>query len=218
MQQLSERVFKLSPPGGLFDETVMKNLFPEATKGALKLLVHRASKKGEILRLKPGLYILEKELRKTNPHPFAVAAMLHSPSNISLESALSFHGLIPEAVYQVSSVTLQRSRTYHTPLGVFMFLRVPSNQLRAGIEVVKLSDNFWAFVATPLRAIADLVYLTKRITWNENGLSYLTESLRIEKDDLHKISLDSFETVFESTRDRRTKEYLIGLKRSFPHD
>jgi hypothetical protein len=35
MQQLSERVFKLSPPGGLFDETVLKNLFPEATKGAL---------------------------------------------------------------------------------------------------------------------------------------------------------------------------------------
>ncbi|MCK4824646.1 hypothetical protein KA005_53335 [bacterium] len=141
--------------------------------------------------------------------------MLHSPSNVSLESALAFHGLIPEAVYQVSSVTLQRSRTYHTPLGVFITLHVPSNQLRAGIEAVKLNDIFWAFVATPLRAIADLVYLTKRITWIKNGLSYLTESLRIEKDDLHAISFDSFEAVFEGIRDRRTKEYLIGLKKVF---
>lgn len=110
MQTLTERVFKLAPPGGLFDETVIHNLFPDSSDGARALLVHRACQTGEILRLKPGLFVLGPPYRKSEPHPFVVAGVLHSPSHISLESALAHHGLIPEAVYQVSSVTLGCSR------------------------------------------------------------------------------------------------------------
>ena len=105
MQTLTEKIFKLSPPFGLFDGTVVRNLFPDSNEGARKLLIHRAVKTNEIMRLKRGLFILAREYRKSDPHPYVIAAMLHAPSHISLETALSFHGLIPEAVFQVSSVT-----------------------------------------------------------------------------------------------------------------
>ena len=105
MQKLTEQVFELSPPGRLFDETVMANLFPDCSTGARALLVHRACQAGEILRLKPRLFVLAPPYRKTEPHPFVLAASLHAPSHVSFESALAWHGLIPEAVYQVSSVT-----------------------------------------------------------------------------------------------------------------
>lgn len=213
MQTLTEKLFRLSPPGGLFDETVVRNLFPDRSEAARKVLVHRAVVKGEIIRLKPGLFLLKSEYRKTHPHPFVVAAALHSPSHVSLESALSYHGLIPEAVFQVSSVTSARSRTFKTLIGVFTFVRVPAAYPRAGIKAMKINDKNWAFVATPLRAIADSVYLRKQVNWEKDGMAFLTESMRIEREDLNKMSFESVDEICESLHDHRTRKYLTGLYR-----
>lgn len=103
MQSITEKASKLAPPGGLFHETVIRNLFPDSSDGARALLVHRACQAGEILRLKSGLFVLGPPFRTSESHPFVVAAARHATSHISLESALAHHGLIPEAVYQVSS-------------------------------------------------------------------------------------------------------------------
>jgi hypothetical protein len=213
MQTLTEKVLLFSPPGGLFDETVIRNLLPDRSEAARKVLVHRAISAGEIIRLRPGLFLLAPEFRKTHPHPFVVAAMLHSPSHVSLESALSHHGLIPEAVFQVGSVTSARSRTFHTPVGVFSFVRVPASDPRAGVQALKVDGRSWAFVATPLRAIADLIYTRRDVNWAKDGFAFLTESMRIERDDLEKISFESLDEVCESLRSRRTTDYLRGLYR-----
>ena len=212
MQKLTERVYKLAPPGGLFDESVVRNLFPGLSVGAKKLLVHRAVKQREVLRLKPGCYCLAPDYRKSHPHPFVVAAVLHSPSHISLESALSYHGLIPEAVQLVSSVTLQRSRSFKTPLGYFSFHRVPVSNPGAGIKAITVDRNGWAFVATPLRAIADLIYLRKEVQWEPNGPGFLMESMRIEEEDLRGIPMDGFAEVFESMKSKRVRTYLSRFR------
>jgi hypothetical protein len=217
MQRLTEAVFTLAPPGGLFDETVVGNLFPDASAGARALLVHRACRAGEVLRLRPGLFVLGPAWRKSEPHPFVVAGVLHSPSHVSLESALAFHGLIPEAVYHVSSVTAARSRRFTTPLGVFSFKRVPALAPRAGVEAVAVARDAWAFIASPLRAIADMVYLRREITWNRDGLAYLTEGLRLEQDDLSAYSFDAMDEILESIRSRRVRAYLQGLKGAVRH-
>jgi hypothetical protein len=211
MQTLTEKVFQLSPPGGLFDETVIRNLFPDRSEGARKVIVHRAVSKGEIIRLKPGLFLLSEEFRKSQAHPFVIAGMLHSPSHISLESALSFHGFIPEAVFQVSSVTSARSRTYKTPIGFFSYRRVPLYYPKVGVKSEKIDKNSWAFVATPLRAIADLVYIRKEVMWENRGLSFLTESMRIEVEDLRNMSFKGLDKLFDSFRNKRTRDYLRQL-------
>ena len=162
----------------------MANLLPRHSTGARRALVHRAVASGGLLRLKPGLYCLPPELRRSHPHPFVVAAMLHFPSQLSLETALAHHGLIPEAVHQVASVTSGRSRTFDTPLGRFVFGRVPCDDQRAGVKATRLDGDAWAFLATPLRAIADLIYLRRAVSWERDGLSFLLESMRIEREDL----------------------------------
>lgn len=217
MQTLTEKVFKLAPPGGVFNETVIGNLFSDSSNGARALLVHRACQAGEILRLRPGLFVLGPPYRKSEPHPFVLAGILHAPSHISLESALAHHGLIPEAVYQVSSVTLGRSREFTTPLGVFNFRRVPACAPRAGVEAVEVARNAWAFIAGPLRAIADAVYLNKDITWDRDGPGYLTGSLRIEEDDLRSLSFKASDEIQDSIRSRRVRAYLKGLKGAVNH-
>jgi len=217
MQTLTEKIYHLAPPGGLFDETVIANLFPGSTPGARTLLVHRAVQAGEILRLKPGLYLLDRHYRRSEPHPFQIAALLHYPSHISLESALSWHRLIPEAVYQVSSVTVQRSRTFTTPLGVYTFQRVPARMPRAGVEAVQVARDTWAFIASPLRAIADMLYLDKTVTWKKDGLSWLEESLRIDEEDLRQIAFTDIDDIVQSLRSVRVQNYLQKLKESLRH-
>jgi predicted transcriptional regulator of viral defense system len=212
MQTLTEKTHRLAPPGGLFDDSVVRNLFPDASEGAKKLLVHRALKHGEVLRLKPGLYCLAPEYRKSDAHPFVVAAVLHSPSHVSLESALAYHGLIPEAVYTVSSVTSLRSRVFDTPLGRFSFQRVPAVNPRAGVEAIEVARDSWAFVATPPRAIADLIYLRKNVYWESDGLAFLTESMRIEEEDLAEITTEEFEEVLAGMRNKRVRTYLTELR------
>jgi len=212
MQTLTERVYKLAPPGGLFDESVVRNLFPDLSVGAKKLLVHRAVKHGEVLRLKPGCYCLAPDYRKSHLHPFVVAAVLHSPSHISLESALSHHGLIPEAVQIVSSVTSRRSRSFKTPLGHFSFQRVPAGNPAAGVRAVKVDRNSWAFIAGPLRALADLIYVRKDVRWEPKGLRFLTESMRMEEEDLYGIPMNEFEEVIESMQNNRVRRYLTHFR------
>ena len=213
MQTVTELIFRLSPPGGVFDETVIRNILADRSEAARKVLVHRAVAAGEIIRLRPGLFLLAPELRKTHLHPFVIAAILHSPSHVSLESALAHHGLIPEAVFQVSSVTSSRSRTFKTSVGVFSFVRVPAANPRAGVQALKVDDRSWAFVATPFRAIADLVYTRKDVSWEKDGLAFLTDSMRIDREDLENMALDDLNEVCESLRERRTTDYLRGLVR-----
>ena len=210
---MTELVFRLSPPGGIFDETVIRNILADRSEAARKVLAHRAVAAGEIIRLRPGLFLLAPEFRKTHPHPFVIAAILHSPSHVSLESALAHHGLIPEAVFQVSCVTSSRSRMFKTPVGVFSFVRVPAANPRAGVQALKVDGRSWAFFATPLRAIADLIYTRKDVRWEKDGLAFLTESMRIERDDLEGISFESLDEICESLRSRRTADYLRGLNR-----
>jgi hypothetical protein len=217
MQTLTEKIFHLAPPGGLFDETVISNLFPDSSSGARALLVHRACQADEVLRLKPGLFVLNRPFRKTEPHPFQIAALLHYPSHISLESALAWHHLIPEAVYQVSSVTSTRSRVFTTPFGVFTFQRVPARAPRAGVESVEIARNTWPAIATPLRAIADMLYLNRPVTWQKHGLSYLFDSLRIEEEDLRAISFSELEDILGSLRNARVRLYLEHMREALVH-
>ena len=190
---------------------MVRNLFPDLSPGARKAIVHRAIQSGEILRLKPGLFCLHELFRKTHLHPFVLAGAIYFPSHVSLESALHHHGLIPEAVYQVASVIPARSRVFRTPLGEFSFQRVPTRYPRAGVRAVRFEPEGWAFVASPLRAIADLVYLRKEVSWGRDGMAFLLESMRMELDQLREVPLEDHAELLESLRNQRTKSFLAGL-------
>ena len=212
MKGLTQRVFELSPPGGIFDETVISNLYPDRSQGARNALIHRAVSSGEILRLRPGLFCLAESYRRSGPHPFVVAAALLSPSHVSFETSLWHHGLIPEAVREVASATLERSRRYDTPMGAFSFHRVPETSPRAGVKHVEIEPGSWVFVAEPLRSIADLVYIRRQVSWERDGLDFLTSSMRMEADELRGIPWQLFDEIRGSIRSRRVRAYLDGLR------
>ncbi|MGD9927825.1 MAG: hypothetical protein AB7S66_09770 [Sphaerochaeta sp.] len=173
-------------------------------------LVKRAIADGDLIRIKRGLYTLSPLYRKTHVNPFTVSQMIITQSYVSLESALSNYGWIPEAVRSITAVTSRSPTEFLTPVGHFTYERVPQKTLFAGVE--RLQDeqgNVW-FQATPLKALADYIYLHK-IDWSST--LPLIESLRVDEESLHGISVEDFQELEGNYTSRKVNRFLDGLKK-----
>jgi len=118
--------------------------------------------------------MLAAPYRKVEPHPFLVANLLKKASCVSLQSALAYHGLIPESVPAVTSVTTGRPECLSTPQGRFIFRHVRKTMF-LGFRAIEVTTSQSAFVALPEKAFLDLIYLTPRA----DSEGYL-EELRLE--------------------------------------
>jgi predicted transcriptional regulator of viral defense system len=118
----------------------------------------RWTKGGRLYQLRRGLYALAPPYQKVKPHPFLVANQMVRASYVSLHSALGHYGLIPDIVPLTTSVTTGRPNRWHTPLGDYAFRRLKRG-LFWGYRRVEVAANQQAFVATPEKALLDLVYL-----------------------------------------------------------
>lgn len=125
---------------------------------------------GHIVQLRRGLYALAPPYRKTEPHPFRVANRLVRGSYVSLQSALAHHGLIPEHVPVITSVTTGRPQHRENPFGSFEYHHCSPNRL-TGYRVEKLGGGQEALVATPAKALADLIHLVP----GSDSSAYLSE-------------------------------------------
>jgi predicted transcriptional regulator of viral defense system len=126
---------------------------------AMRLQLSRWVKAGKLIQLTKGLYTLAEPYRRLTPHPFVLANAMKKASYVSLQSALGYFGMIPEHVPTVTSVTTQRPARVQTPLGRFLFRHIKKRWF-SGYKQVDLGSGRKAFVATPEKALLDLVYLT----------------------------------------------------------
>jgi predicted transcriptional regulator of viral defense system len=181
-----------------------------ADGAALDGLLKRAVAAGEIVRYRRGLYGLASRYARERVHPFGLALHLHGPSYISLECGLAHHGWIPEAVHTITSVTPHRSRSFETPLGFFSYTRIPQDRFFAGVRQEATADGTLFFVATPLKALADYVYVHRPV-WST--LQAAAESLRIEESELETLDsemLDELEGVY---RGRSVIRFLDNVRK-----
>lgn len=125
--------------------------------GMIRVQLSRWVRAGKILQIRRGLYAIGPPYRKREPHPFLVANHLQKASYVSLQSALAYYGLIPEVVNTITSVSTGRPERLQTPLGTCDFRHIKTAFL-FGYRLTDLGDQS-AFVATPEKALLDLVYL-----------------------------------------------------------
>jgi len=162
--------------------------------------------KGYLLQLRRGVYALAPPYRKVSPDPFLIANRLVRGSYVSLESALSHHDLIPEFGFPtVLSVTPGRPRGFDTPLGRFVYRHLQPG-LRQGYRRAELLHGQWAFIATPTKALLDLLYLTP----GADEAPYL-EELRLQN--LDRIDLEEFGRMWGKPRSRKLKRLVRQLER-----
>ena len=111
---------------------------------------------GRLIKLARGKYILANPYRRIDPPVEYLANKLVYPSYVSLERLLSWHGLIPEAVPVVTSVTTGRPSTYDTALGTFTYRHI-ARRLFWGYESVTMHSTECA-MALPEKALLDLFH------------------------------------------------------------
>jgi len=118
---------------------------------------------GIIIRIKKGLYCFGDALRRRPVSREYIANLIYGPSYVSLEYAMHYHGLIPEQVYTITSVTSKRSRGFDTPLGVYSYRMLRKDRYAIG-QVLDLTGETAFLIATPEKALIDKVWTDIRIS------------------------------------------------------
>lgn len=142
----------------------------------------RWTKAGRLYQLRRGLYTLAPPFQKVKPHPFVIANYMMRGSYVSCQSALAHYALIPEYVPVVTSVTAGRPARWQTPFGHFEFRHLTARLLR-GYRLLAVGEGQKAFVATPEKALLDLIHLHP----GADSPAYLRE-LRLQN--LERLNLD----------------------------
>ena len=138
-------------------------------------------RRGDIIRVKKGLYVFGDMLRLRPYSRELLANLIYGPSFVSLDYALAFHGLIPERVETMTSVTTKRPKTFDTPIGSFMYRQSPLASFYLGMDRVEEGDVAF-LIATPERALADKIRDDRGHPLRTQGdvKRYLFEDLRID--------------------------------------
>lgn len=159
-------------------------------------------KKGYLTMLRRGLYVISETTKNTDTMLFA--AKIYSPSYVSLEMALGFYGIIPEAVFTVTSVTTKKTKKFKTPVGSFSYQKIKKGAF-GGFETKKqkgISFN----LALPEKALVDFFYLNRNIL---NGEREQFQGYRFNEDfKFNAKKLVDFAKAFQNKK-------VLFLTRSF---
>jgi predicted transcriptional regulator of viral defense system len=142
-------------------------------------------KKGNLLRLKNGLYAFAKDKEKIKGEE--IAAFIYEPSYLSLESALAWYGFIPEMVYAYVSVTARINRTFSNDFGTFLYRHIQP-ALFWGYTETKTEYGHY-LMAEPEKALLDYLYLNLSKISNENDFANIRLNMEAIKE---KIDSEKF--------------------------
>lgn len=137
---------------------------------------------GDIIPLKKGLYVVSERYRSEKLSMEVLANQIYGPSYVSLDSALSYYGIIPEKVNVVTSVTVKRSRKFENQAGNFTYLSAPKNYVGIGV-VSESSDGVHSFlIASPEKALCDKIIFTRnlRLASVKSVAEFLNDDLRAD--------------------------------------
>jgi len=181
-------------------------------------LVNRAIKAGELSRFQRGLYMLNERFRDYQCHPFVLAQAIAPGSYISFETALAYHGWIPEVVFTTASVVPGRkSRQFEQEkMGILNFQPLAIQREYFLELVIRHQVNGQTMlVAKPCRALMDLVCLRK-LSWE--GMDWLLEGLRIDPESLAAITANDIKILKLTYKHKRVNSYLSCLSRELDID
>lgn len=171
-------------------------------------IIKRAIQKEYLIQIKKDFFLINKKFTKKGLNYFEIAPLIYGPSYISFESALSYHGWIPEAVRTITSASVKRSKEFDTPIAVFSYEHIPIKAFSYGIEQVR-QENITLFIASPLKALADIAFSRKR-SWQT--LDDISEDMRIELENFKNCDKQLLLELIENYPSQKVRKVLNILK------
>ena len=172
------------------------------------------TKQGVLIRLKKGLYTFDALYQDGSVDSIVIANRLYAPSYLSFDYALSYYGLIPERVYEVSSATLHAKKLFDTPLGRFSYRPVPLEVYALGVDWFYDECDGGKFIATPEKALCDKIRADRGLGRlnQEKMKNYLYYDLRIERESLMKLEIKLVEAIAYNYKSYNLKSLYSLLK------
>ncbi|MBI2415876.1 MAG: hypothetical protein HYV33_04425 [Candidatus Kerfeldbacteria bacterium] len=164
--------------------------------------------KGYIIKIRQGYYCFT-DVNFTEPDLFLIANTIYKPSYISLEMALSIYHLIPEAVYAITSVSSQKTKTFQTSLANFSYRHMKPSLL-FGYELREFRNHRY-MIADIEKALLDYLYFHPRCQTAADFTALRLNIIEWKKQaDLDKVQkyLTAFHHTALVTRTKRLMDYL----------
>lgn len=171
--------------------SVIASLYPDVkTKFAKVAQLERA---GEIIRLRRNLFVVNPEETGLPLSSGLIANHLLAPSYVSMQTALRYYGLIPEAVYTIQSMTFKAAKEFNTPVGNYCYYHISRETYPIGITQIKEGNSVY-IMATPEKALCDLIANQPGINlrYKKEALEFLEENLRFDMDKFCKFKPEIF--------------------------
>ncbi len=169
----------------LFSGRDIQTLFG-VSKIASTFLLHRYSKQGFIVRIKRGLYLFPDAL----PPELYLANKLYAPSYISREFALSYRGIIPETVYEITSVTIKATQRFETLGKIYSYRKIKKSAFTG--YIIEKQQGFTFRIADAEKAFVDTLYY--RVLFGKKPIT------RFNKEKINKSKALRYAKLFENPK------------------
>jgi hypothetical protein len=155
--------------------------------------------KKDLIRIKKGLYIFGADYRKGVYSPEIMANKIYGPSYISREYALAYYRFIPEHVTEITSVSIKRARNFDTPIGRFSYSHLPLKLYQVGYTLTLVRNNETTLIATPEKALADLLYFRNDCPETKKELiDLLFDNLRLSESLSSRLHIGIFTDILNA--------------------
>ena len=191
IHQLSRQI-----PVSVFTHTLLEDILSREVNNVNAKISYMV-KKGELIRLKKGVYTFGEEYQANTIDMISVSNLLYAPSYVSFDYALSYYGLIPERVYEITSATMRMKKEFHTPIGRFSYKVVPLQAYALGVDWLYDDIHGGKLIATAEKALCDKIRADRGIgRLSQQKLEvYLEHDLRIDMDLLFDLDVERISAI-----------------------
>jgi predicted transcriptional regulator of viral defense system len=192
-------------PMGVFSISHVKIFFPDFDRRRLV----EWQEKGYLKKIVNKWYVFS-EIELGTESLFLIANKIYNPSYVSLESAFSYYNLIPESVFTITSVSSNKTTTFHTLIGQFSYRSIKSN-IFFGYKMKKFQGSYFD-IAELEKCLLDFLYLNPTYIRLEDF-----DSLRFNPLVLLQIKWELLDDYLKVYKNKSLEKRVEGLKRYFDH-
>jgi predicted transcriptional regulator of viral defense system len=196
----------------VFSVADVKKAFP-----AMNLMnLVRWQKKGFIIKIRNGWYCFN-DSESTENINWLAANLIYAPSCISLHSALSYYGLIPEAIFGTTSITTRKTNYFMTPMGSYSYHHVKRSIFGLGQTLIQADGKSSLtgtgrkiVMAEPEKALLDFLYIH-----NQYDTVKELEHLRLDESLLEEILNVKFYSLLAMYANRSLEDRVGKMRKAY---
>jgi len=195
----------------------MLSAFLEPSVSQVNIKIANLVNNGDLIRLKRGIYYLGKKYQSSPIDYISISNMLYTPSYVSFDYALSYYGMIPERVSEMTAATLNHPKLFETPMGRFSYKHIPKEAYALGVDWLFDEINGGKLIATPEKALCDKIRYDRGIgsMTQEQMRDYLLYDLRLERLELLDSAL--ILCIAQAYRSKNLRTLSIVLEKGMLH-